>query len=50
MVRVLVTGQVNGGTYTDEDISKYLNVTLRTVAAVKAHTTMGSYNKGLLWK
>lgn len=50
MVRVLVTGQVNGGTYTDEDISKYLNVTLRTVAAVKAHTTMGTYNKGLLWK
>jgi len=29
--------------YTDTDIARAMNVTLRTVAAVRAHETMGSY-------
>lgn len=44
MTRALVKDMCRNGTdYTDTDIAKTMNVTKRTVAALKAHETMGTY-------
>jgi hypothetical protein len=44
MTRLLVQNlSYDDNDYTEKDIAKAMNVTTRTVAAIRAHVTMGSY-------